>query len=165
MVSRLILKDAFGRVKEVVHDVAAGLTPEQLTFRPDGTGNSIAWLIWHLTRIQDAQIADAADTDEVWASDGWHEKFALSFGVSDTGYGHTSTQVSAVQATVNLLLGYHDAVYERTVAFLKPLTDDDYSRIVDALWDPPVTLAVRLVSILSDDLQHAGQAAYIRGLL
>jgi hypothetical protein len=28
-----------------------------------------------------------------------------------------------------------------------------------------VTLGVRLVSVLSDDLQHVGQAAYVRGLL
>ena len=38
-------------------------------------------------------------------------------------------------------------------------------RVVDRTWDPPVTLGVRLVSILDDDTQHAGQAAYVRGLL
>jgi hypothetical protein len=36
---------------------------------------------------------------------------------------------------------------------------------VDDYWDPPVTLSVRLVSVISDDLQHAGQAAFIRGVL
>jgi hypothetical protein len=37
--------------------------------------------------------------------------------------------------------------------------------VVDASWDPPVTLGVRLVSVISDDLQHAGQAAYLRGMI
>jgi hypothetical protein len=36
---------------------------------------------------------------------------------------------------------------------------------VDDYWDPPVTLGVRLVSIISDDLQHVGQAAFIRGVI
>ena len=45
------------------------------------------------------------------------------------------------------------------------LTDDDLDRIVDTSWDPPVTLGVRLISVLSDDLQHAGQAAFVRGVL
>jgi hypothetical protein len=37
--------------------------------------------------------------------------------------------------------------------------------VVDDSWDPPVTVSIRLVSILADDLQHAGQAAYARGVL
>jgi hypothetical protein len=45
------------------------------------------------------------------------------------------------------------------------LSDDDLGRIVDERWDPPVTLAVRLVSVIEDDLQHAGQAAFVRGIL
>ena len=64
-----------------------------------------------------------------------------------------------------LLLGYAAAVHEQTKEFLSGLSDDDLDRIVDRRWDPPVTLGVRLVSVLSDDLQHVGQAAYLRGLL
>jgi hypothetical protein len=37
--------------------------------------------------------------------------------------------------------------------------------VVDEKWDPPVTLGVRLVSMASDALQHAGQAAFIKGSL
>ena len=44
------------------------------------------------------------------------------------------------------------------------VTDADLDRVVDERWDPPVTLAVRLVSVLADGLEHAGQAAYIRGV-
>ncbi len=48
---------------------------------------------------------------------------------------------------------------------LRDLTPDDLDRVVDRRWDPPVTLGVRLVSVADDCLQHAGQAAYLRGLL
>jgi hypothetical protein len=85
---------------------------------------------------------------------------------SATGYGHNSDDVAAVQVrSAELLTGYHDAVHDMTIRYVEGLTDADFERIVDRSWDPPVTLAVRLVSVLSDDLQHAGQAAFIAGVL
>ncbi len=63
------------------------------------------------------------------------------------------------------LLGYYDAVHDQTVRFVRGLTVGDLDRVVDERWDPPVTLGVRLVSVLADDLQHAGQAAFVRGVL
>ena len=56
-------------------------------------------------------------------------------------------------------------MHARTVAHLAGLSEADLDRVVDERWDPPVTLGVRLVSVISDDLQHAGQAAYLRGLV
>jgi uncharacterized damage-inducible protein DinB len=166
MTSAQLLTDAFDRIQEVVHGAAGGLTAAQLAHRPAGGANSIAWLVWHLTRVQDDHVADAAGTAQVWTDDGWAERFALPLGTSDTGYGHTPDEVAAVRVeSADLLTGYHNAVHDRTVRYVAALTDGDLGRIVDRAWDPPVTLAVRLISVISDDLQHAGQAAYVRGLL
>ena len=66
---------------------------------------------------------------------------------------------------IYLVVADVDAVHARTVAFLEGVSAEDLDRVVDERWDPPVTLGVRLVSVLDDDLQHAGQAAYARGLL
>lgn len=165
MLSSELLIDAFGRIKEVVHDTVEGLSEGQLAFRPSKDANSIAWLIWHLTRIQDDHIADVAGKEQVWTSAGWANKFKLPFKDDVTGWSHSSSEVAAVQASTKLLLGYHDAVHAATVKYIGTLTEKDYERIVDTRWDPPVTLAVRLISVISDDLQHAGQAAYVRGLL
>jgi hypothetical protein len=160
-----LLVDAFGRIREVVHETVQGLTPEQLAFRVDADANSIAWLVWHLTRIQDDHVADAAQTEQTWTSQGWVERFALPFGPRHTGYGHRAEQVAAVKVAGELLLGYHDAVHETTTSYVRSLDDGDLDRIVDRRWDPPVSLGVRLVSVISDDLQHAGQAAFVRGVL
>lgn len=160
-----VLVDCFGRIREAVHAVVAGLTPERLAYRLDGEANSIGWLVWHLTRIQDDHLADAAGTEQVWTADGWYERFALPFPASATGYGQGSRDVAAVRVAADLLTGYHDAVHARTVGYVSRLADHDLARIVDTSWDPPVTLAVRLVSVVGDDLQHAGQAAYVRGIL
>jgi hypothetical protein len=161
-----LLDDAFGRIRGVVHQVVGDLTDVQLAHRPDPDANSIAWLVWHLTRIQDDHVADVAGSEQVWTADGWNERFAFPFDDSSTGYGHRSEDVAAVRVeSGTLLTGYHDAVYERTVDYLAGVGAPDLDRIVDASWDPPVSLGVRLVSVIEDDLQHAGQAAYVRGLV
>jgi hypothetical protein len=161
-----LLVDAFGRIREVVHGVVDGLTPDQLAFRVDDRANSIAWLVWHLTRVQDDHLADAARTEQVWTATDWAARLGLPFRLSETGYGHTHREVAAVRVdSGELLTGYHDAVHDRTVRYVEGLTERDLARIVDDSWDPPVSLGVRLVSVISDDLQHAGQAAFIRGVV
>ncbi|HET7482285.1 MAG TPA: DinB family protein [Actinomycetota bacterium] len=161
-----LLADAFQRVHDVVHHVVDGLEPDQLSYRVTPEANSIAWLVWHLTRVQDDHVADVAGTEQVWTSSGWADRFGLPFEVEDTGYSHTASQVDAVEVqSAELLTGYYDATHEATTRYLATLTDADLDRVVDERWDPPVTLGVRLVSVINDDLQHAGQAAYVRGLL
>jgi uncharacterized damage-inducible protein DinB len=166
MTSADLFVDAFSRIREVVHAVADGLTPEQLAFRVDSRANSIAWLVWHLTRIQDDHVADAAQAEQVWISHGWMERFGFPFHPRATGYGHGPDDVAAVQVkSADLLVGYYDAVHEQTTRYVERLTDADLARIVDRSWDPPVSLGVRLVSVIADDLQHAGQAAFVRGVV
>jgi hypothetical protein len=166
MSSAQLLTDAFDRIRGVVHGVVRGLTPEQLAFRVDDGANSIAWQVWHLTRVQDDHVADVAGIAQAWMSDGWADRFGLPFDPVDTGYGHSGDEVAAVRVNSgDLLTGYHDAVHAQTVAYVKTLTDDDLARVVDRSWDPPVTLGVRLISVISDDLQHAGQAAFVRGVI
>ncbi|NMH97425.1 mycothiol transferase [Pseudonocardia acidicola] len=161
-----LLTDAFGRVRDVVHTVVEDLTPAELAYRIDGHANSIAWLVWHLTRVQDDHIAGVAGTEQVWISQGWVDRFGLPLDPRDTGYGHNDDQVAAVRVdSPDLLTGYYDAVHEQTVRFVRGLSDADLDRVVDTRWDPPVTLGVRLVSVLSDDLQHGGQAAFVRGIV
>jgi uncharacterized damage-inducible protein DinB len=165
MSSSDLLVDAFGRIREEVHGAVEGLTEDQLTYRVEARANTIAWLVWHLTRVQDDHIADVAGTDQVWVAGGWAERFDLPFGVAATGYGHTDQDVALVRVPADLLIGYHDAVHDATIRYVRNLTDDDLPRIVDDSWDPPVSLGVRLVSVVDDDTQHAGQAAFVRGII
>ena len=160
-----LLSDGFDRVRETVERAVEGLTEEQLAFRPDPEANSIAWLTWHLTRVQDDHVADVAGGEQLWTAGGWVERFRLPFDVEAIGYGQTSEEVGQVRATPELLAGYQDAVHRSTVDYVSTLSDDDSARVAHERWDPPVTLAVRLLSVLNDTLQHAGQASYVRGLV
>ncbi|MFG2872165.1 DUF664 domain-containing protein [Streptomyces sp. NPDC048338] len=165
MKSADLLLDAFDRVRDAVHGAVQGLSEDELTARIDDEANSIAWLVWHLTRIQDDHVAGAFGTEQVWTEQDWISRFGLGFPKGATGYGHSSAQVAAVRAPADLLLGYYDAVHARSLEQLGGLTNSDLDRVVDEAWDPPVTLGVRLVSVIAEDNQHAGQAAYVRGVL
>ncbi len=161
-----VLADAFGRISEGVDQVVDGLDADQLAFRPGDGANSIAWLVWHLTRVQDDHVAAAAGMEQAWTAAGWADQFALPFDASATGYGQTPDEAAKVRVGSGAtLLAYHHTVHQRTIRYVHGLDDEDLERVVDESWSPPVTLGVRLVSIIADDLQHLGQAAYVRGLL
>lgn len=160
-----LLTDAFERIGGMVRDAIEGLTGDELSFRVDDGANPIVWLIWHLTRVQDDHVASVAGTEQVWTSGGWADRFGLPLAVSETGYGHRDEQVAAVSADVENLLGYYEAVEQVTLEYVRGLTADDLERIVDERWTPPVTLGARLVSVIVDDVSHAAQAAYVRGIV
>jgi len=163
MLANKLMIDAFERIKDEVHKTVEGATESELTYRPTDSANTIAWIVWHLTRVQDDHIAGLANRQQIWNQE-WLEKFGLPFKVSDTGWGQTAKDVAEVRTGSELLLSYFDAVHAVTVEFIGKLKDKDYEKIVDTHWNPPVTLAVRLISVIADDFQHVGQAAYIRGL-
>jgi hypothetical protein len=165
MASTDLLIDAFERIRDAVHPAVNGLSADDLAFRLDDESNSIAWLVWHLTRIQDDHVAGLDGGEQVWIADGWADRFDLGLDPSDTGYGHGPEDVAAVRADADLLLGYFERVHERTLRVVGALTETDLARVIDPSWDPPVTVSIRLVSVIADDLQHVGQAAYVRGVL
>jgi hypothetical protein len=160
-----LLADGLSRVREEALGVIDGLSVEQLAHRVDGRGNSIAWLVWHLTRVQDDHIAEVADVEQVWTAHGWADRFGLPFDKGATGYAQRSAEVDEVRVDGDLLKGYLEAVTQASFRYVETIGDADLDRIVDERWDPPVSLGVRLISVIADDLQHVGQAAFVRGLL
>lgn len=159
-----LLTDSFGRIRELYVAVADDLDHETAHRRVQGTGNPIAWLLWHTARVQDDHLVGLSGGQQAW-HDGWADRFDLPFEPDDIGYGHSSDDVDAVRIErLEDLLDYHEAVHRLTLAYLEGADADELDRIVDRRWDPPVTAGARLVSILGDCLQHLGQAAFIRGL-
>lgn len=165
MDTKELLVDAFERIKENVYRVTEGLDTAALAYRPDPDANSIGWLVWHLTRVQDHHVSDLAQVEQAWIEDEWAGRFGMEPEPHNVGYGHTTEQVAAIRPSgPQLLREYHDAVHARTSAYLATVDAAELDRIVDVRWDPPVSAGVRLVSVIGDDLQHVGQAAYVRGL-
>ena len=162
-----VLNDTFDRLPELVSSAVDGLTPEQLRWAPRPGANSIGWLVWHLTRIQDHHVSELVERDQVWVHGDWAARFGLrGADAGDTGYAHSADDVASLQPeSSQALVDYYEAVAVRTREFIQGLTPERLDEIVDKRWNPPVTLGVRLISVAGDDLQHVGQAAYVRGLL
>jgi uncharacterized damage-inducible protein DinB len=160
-----VLLDSLARVEESVGAVLDDLGDDELVTRPAPRANTVAWLVWHLTRVMDDHLADAFDRDQVWIADGWAKRFGLPFGEGATGYGQSADDVGRVQVSGELLRGYHQATQKFATDLVRSVGEEQLDVIVDQRWDPPVTLAVRLVSLINDATQHVGQAAYAAGIL
>lgn len=165
MKTRDVLIDAYGRIKELVYQSVDGLNGAALAFRPEADANSIAWLVWHLTRVQDDHVSEIAGREQVWIDGGFAARLGRPADPSETGFGHSSAEVASIRPEgPEVLVGYHQAVWSRTVEYLQTVDGEELDRIIDRSYDPPVSVGVRLVSVISDNLQHAGQARYVRGI-
>jgi uncharacterized damage-inducible protein DinB len=160
-----LLTDALGRVREQLPDLVVGMSDDDLAWRPDPGANSIAWTVWHLTRIEDDHVSEVAGQEQAWTADGWFDRFGLPFAPDVHGYGMSAADVGMVRVSGDLLGGYYEAVAARSAAYVATLSPADLDRVVDEHWHPPVTLGVRLVSVVNDVNAHLGQAQYIRGLI
>ncbi|MBE0481131.1 MAG: DinB family protein [Dehalococcoidia bacterium] len=164
---RDLVLDAYSRVMEALDEALNGLDRDDLDRLPGPESNSMGWLAWHLSRIQDAEIASLMGEDQLWTSDGWHARFNRPLDPEDTGTGHTPEQVSAFRSPgIEALLDYHRAVLDRSRSYIASLSTSDLRRELDEPWyHPRPTVGVRVISVASDCLQHVGQVAYARGLL
>lgn len=161
-----VLTAGIENVRSVVHQALDDVPEPLLTARLDPQANTVAWLVWHLARVQDDHVAAAlGQAEQVWTAQGYARRMHLPLDDAEIGYGMSSDDAARVRASARDLLSYLDAVCDTTVALVGRLDDDDLDRVVDTSYDPPVTLGVRLLSVLTDDLQHAGQAAYALGVL
>lgn len=162
-----LIGDAYNRVLQALEQALGGLTEDDLNQQPHPDCNSMGWLTWHLTRVQDDHIADLMGQEQLWIKDGWYARFKRATDPKDIGWGHSSDDVAAFRSPdVDTLLEYHRAALERTKRYIATLSTDDLDRELNEPWYQPLpTVGVRLVSVASDGLQHVGQVAYLRGLL
>lgn len=161
-----LLIDGYGRIPKFLENVLKGLTDDDLNWQPRHDCNSIGWLIWHLTRQQDAQTASLAGEEQLWITDEWYAKFNRQPEPDDIGFGHSPEQVSEFKSPeAKILLDYNQAVVKRSKQYIRSLSETDLDRELNEPWFQPLpTVGVRLVSILDDSTVHVGQAAYVRGL-
>ncbi len=163
---RDLIIDGYDRIFETLDPALKGLTKAELDKQPDSKSNPLGWTVWHLARGQDSQIADLAKTEQLWLKDGWHKKFKRPADAGDTGYGDSAAEVAAFRSpTAAVLLEYCRAVVAASNRYLKSIDVKELGRVLDEDYQPPPTVGVRIVSVMADSLEHAGEAAYIRGLI
>lgn len=167
MESQEVLVEALGRIRGLLRMALDGLSADQLAYRPAEEANSIAWLAWHLTRVQDHHLSDLAGREQAWIADGWHARFGRPATSNGTGFGNSAEQVAEIRPDgPEVLRDYYAAVHARSLEFVQHVSAAELDRVLDEpWWNPRPTVGVRLVSVIEDCLQHVGQMAYIRGLI
>jgi hypothetical protein len=162
-----LIIDGFGRVLELLEPALEGLSQADLDHQPKADCNSIGWIVWHLTRVQDSQIADLTKEEQVWVKDKWYARFNRAADPVDTGSGHGPEEVAAFSSPPSpVLLEYYRATLEQTKRYLLTQSLSGLDRQLDEPWyQPPPTLGVRIISVMADCLQHSGEVGYLRGLI
>lgn len=124
-----LIKDGYGRVLEVLERALDGLEPDDLNQQPHPACNSMGWITWHLTRVQDHHFADLIGAEQLWVSRRCHARFDRPADPADTGFGHTPEDLAAFKSPdVETLLGYHRAVLERSKQYISTLSPPDLDR-------------------------------------
>jgi hypothetical protein len=112
--------------------VLGGLSDAQMRLRPAENLNSLAWLVWHITRCEDVAINVAiADRPQV-LDDGWASKLGVER--DDIGTGMTPREVAELSEQVDLdaLLSYRHAVGRQTREVIASIDDSLIEGAVDA---------------------------------
>jgi DinB family protein len=161
-----LVLDALGRVRDMVRNALKDLSPDELLVPPKP---HIAWLVWHLARVQDTNFSGLMERPQLWTADGWHARFNMPPDPKDYGSGHRQTPAQVDAFTVNdkqLLLDYLDAVFARTKGYLSTVENADLNRVLnEPQYQPLPTLSIRLASVINCNTRHAGQIEYLRGLI
>ena len=159
-----LIVNIYGHIAVLLEEFLDELTVDDLNKQPHPDCNSMGWFAWHLTRWQDQTIADLMSEEQLWIKDEWYVKFNRPPDPTDTGKGHSSQDVAVFMSpNVGTLLEYHRAVLQRSQSYINSLSALDLTQKLNSARSP--TVGARLMGIISDNIQHAGQIAYVRGLL
>jgi uncharacterized damage-inducible protein DinB len=137
------------------------LAQDEVAWRPTNSSNSIAFILWHMTRAEDIFINRVMQGKrELYEAEGWDEKL----GTPTKTYQYTEEELQAWPVPkVELLKEYTNSVRERTLTFLKPITSKKLSE-VPMPERSPLSIGAMLSHLCNEIAMHAGQIAYLRGM-
>ena len=141
-----------------------GLTPAEIRWQPTPHTNHIAWLVWHVARVEDVWVSRLRGRPAVWQADGWAERFHMD--PLSSGAGQTLEEIRAMpEIPLTDLMAYFDAVRAVTRRYLEQATEADLSQLYPhpRLGPRPGTWIVG--HILVEESQHVGQVALLRGMM
>jgi len=140
-----------------------GLTQEEAAWRPNAECNSIAFILWHMTRVEDFFVNRVIQREnELYEAEGWREK--LGTPPKETGYQYAAEQLQTWPVPqLEVLRGYASSVIEKTLAFLKSVPPQKLSEVPHPDRSPD-SIGATLGHISTEIALHVGQIAYLRGV-
>ncbi len=150
----------------MVDSAMEGLDQETINRIPAEQCNSIAWILWHMSRVVDTFVNTRFQSrPQLWIAGGWHQRFGMGDDPDDRGVGWTMEQVASWSPPdLSVQLGYHQAVREAAAGYLSSATEADLAEVKVIPPAPePRTVANALGQMVWDAVAHGGQIAYLRG--
>jgi hypothetical protein len=146
---------------EILEDV----TMQQMRLIPRNCDHSIAWILWHMTRIEDVTMnLLVAGSPQVMLQEGWLDQ--LKVNVRDTGNAMTTSGVMELSACMNIeaLRSYRLEVGRRTREIVKLLDWEQLERKVDPARLQQVIVQKAVLEAASGLLDYWGRLT-VAGLL
>jgi len=158
--------ETLDRARERFIDTLDRMDIEEANTMPDPIIKSVTWLMWHTARMLDLQMSDLNNSDPMWTSDGWSDRFSLDLPDDTQDYKHTPEEAEKVVVDdKQLLIDYLDTAIDFTKSYLEQVEDDELDEVIDRSYTPEVTRQARIVSSIDDTVMHSGQAVYSRRMV
>ena len=158
----LFIVDRLDAAYRWIERLSDGITDEQFYYQPTADTNSIAWLVWHLSRWRDRISALVAGEAQVWISDGWADRFGMA--EERTGLGDTQEQVASFRVPREQVLAYADAAHRAIVERVSKLTPEQFGQQIEYMPGDLRPAWRVLAGVIGDSTEHVGQINYLRGM-
>jgi uncharacterized damage-inducible protein DinB len=143
------------------------LTQEESFRQPQPGANHIAFMLWHIVRVEDWFFHYLFQrVPQVWESESWHEKLGLPEDPKATGFAYTTEQVDGFPSVqLRDLRAYGEAVRAETLDYLRNTDAAKLDETVKSRLFGEVSIGSLIGHVIVELSQHVGQIAYVRGLV
>lgn len=158
---------SFNESESALTKAVEGLTQEELIRQPQPGANHIAFILWHMVRVEDWFFHYMFQhVPQLWESERFYDKMNLPEDPRITGFGYTAEQVSSFPyVQLRDLMAYSKAVRAETIHYLHNLDSTKFDEIVKSRLFGEVSIGHLISHLLVELAQHIGQIAYIREIV
>ncbi len=130
--SKLHVSSMTGAEQNETDSLLGDLMPSEYRIMPTSKDETIAWVLWHIARIEDLTMGILVDGGGQVFDSRW--KRQLNVHISDTGNALSDDEIMELSAGLDMkeLIAYRNAVGQRTQDIVKSLSADDMKRRVSA---------------------------------
>lgn len=120
--SKLHLSSMTGTVKNEVDYLLNDLVPDEYSIMPTSKDETIAWVLWHISRIEDLTMGILVADGNQLLNDEWKRR--LNVSISDTGNALSDDEIMELSRQLNIkeLISYRNAVGQRTRDIVRSLS-------------------------------------------
>jgi len=115
-----------------VDALTCDLSEDEYAIMPTSKDETIAWVLWHIARIEDIAMGILVAEGEQLFNETW--KKAMNVSITDTGNALTDDEISDLSKHIHVeeLFNYRNAVGKRTRQIVMALTPKDMKRKVSS---------------------------------